>query len=344
MAGDDAAQVVATLLDFDLSEQQRQLLAAILRPVVDEDRTEDALWPQWNYLRRGFARDGFGDAQSTVDSLPVLDGPRGPYGLVWRTMPGAGRQIRRDERVGLTLAGLHLADPHAGHQRANRLAQLIALLGDQEARDSLDPDQVNTRTIQLGDVAARYLNLTEWRSRTTSMTLRAAVHLLGREPIPITVEWDRDAAVIGDGYLEPYREVATARQYLAELVHQTGLHDTPPLPSAATEMQSELTGIRAPESASNTPIAPDTTLREPPMNGWPAWAQDAQELADARVLAGLLTSLGEDGQTTSATAPLVEELGLAGIDPDYLALSRVISRLEEATERITTTTSTPAVR
>ncbi len=305
MAGDAVAAVVATLLDFDLSEQQRQLLAAILRPVIDENRAEDASWPQWNYLRRGFARDGFGDAQSTFDSLPVLDGPRGPCGLVWRTMPGAGRQIRRDERVGLTLAGLHLADPHAGHERANRLAQLIAFLGDQEARDSLDPYQVNTRTIQLGEVAARYLNLTELRSGTTSMTLRAAVHLLGREPIPITVEWDRDAAVIGDGYLEPYREVSTAREYLAQLVHQTGLH------------------IRTRDSASDTHFAPDKTLRESHMNGWPAWAQDAREVADARVLAGLLTSLGEDGQTKSATAPLVEELGLTGVDPDHLAIRLV---------------------
>lgn len=323
MAGDDTAQVVALLLDFDVSEQQRQLLREILWPVVDENRTEDALWPKWNFVSRGFARDGFGDAQFTFDSLPVLDGPRGTYGLVWRTMPGAGRQIRPDERVGLTLAGLYLADPHSGHERANRLAQLVALLGDQEARDSLDPDQVITRTVQLGDVAAQYLNLSEWRSRTTSMTLRAAVHLLGREPVPITVEWDRDAAVIGDGYLEPYREVATAREYLAELVHQTGLHDTPSLPSAAPEVQSAVAGSRAPDSASNTPIAPDTTLREPPMNGWPAWAQDAREVADARVLAGLLTSLGEDGQTTSATAPLVEELGLAGVDPDHLAVRLV---------------------
>jgi predicted nucleotide-binding protein len=59
------------------------------------------------------------------------------------------------------------------------------------------------------------------------------------------------------------------------------------------------------------------------MDGWPAWAQDAREIADARVLAGLLTSLGEDGQTKSATAPLVEELGLTGIDPDHLAVRLV---------------------
>ena len=59
------------------------------------------------------------------------------------------------------------------------------------------------------------------------------------------------------------------------------------------------------------------------MSGWPAWAQDAREVADARVLAGFLRGLGEDGQTTSAAAPLVEELGLTGVDPDHLAVRLV---------------------
>lgn len=320
MTGDDTTQVVAALLDFDISEHQRQLLAAILQPVVDENRTDDAMWPNWNYLNRGFARGGFGDAQSIFDSLPVLDGPRGPYGLVWRTMTGVGRQIRRDEQVGLTLAGLYLADHHSGHERANRLAQLIAMLGDQEARDSLDPDHVNTRTIQLGDVAAQYLNLSEWRATTTSMTLRAAVHLLGREPVPITVEWDRHAAVIGQGDLEPYRNVSTAREYLTELVRQTGLREPAtdsfsPSPNLTTTVQAHYS------TGTATPF--DITLKETRMDSWPAWAQDAREVADARVLARLLEGLGEDGQTEAATAPLVEELGLAGVDPDHLAVRLV---------------------
>lgn len=57
------------------------------------------------------------------------------------------------------MAGLHRADPQHDHARASRLAQLIALLGDQEARAPLNPDQVITRTIELRDMAGSYLKL-----------------------------------------------------------------------------------------------------------------------------------------------------------------------------------------
>lgn len=249
MPTDDGDRTVAALLDAALTEQQERLLRAILWPVVAENRAEDAMWSQWHSLRRGFGREGFGDAQAAFDTLPVLDGPHGPYGLVWRTLPGAGRQIRSDERVGLTVAGLHRADPHHDHERASRLAQLIALLGDQEARASLNPDQVITRTIELRDMAASYLKLTDPGTQTRSMTLRAAVHLLGHEPVPITVDWDRHTVVIGDGHLEPYRDVSTAREYLAALVRNANLHE---LPAISTTDQ------RVPTQQVSTVIQPVT--------------------------------------------------------------------------------------
>jgi hypothetical protein len=59
------------------------------------------------------------------------------------------------------------------------------------------------------------------------------------------------------------------------------------------------------------------------MDEWPAWSQDAREIADARVLAGLLAGLGEDGQTAASTAQVVEQLGITDVDPDHLAVRLV---------------------
>lgn len=309
VADDETARAIAALLDAKLSKKQQTLLSAILWPVIKEGRADDALWPTWQYVNQRLGRDGIAAAQQVVDSLPSLQGPQRSYGLVWRDMPGAGHPIRPDEKVGLTLAGVHHADPHSDHERANRLAQLIALLAHDEAQLPLDPTGVVTETIQLADLADPYLK-TSPRAGATSITLRAAVHLLGREPIPIMVNFEQFTAVIGDGHLLPFRDVTTAQDYLAALIRHADLQE-PAAPGGS--------GYGPTDNASDDETTHETTRRNPSMYEWPAWSQDAREVTDARVLAGLLTGLGEDGQTTTSTAQLVGELGLTDVEPNHLA-------------------------
>lgn len=92
MPTDDGNRTVAALLDAALTDQQERLLRAILWPVV----AEDAMWSQWHSLRRGFGREGFGDAQAVFDTLPVLDGPHGRYGWF------GARCLAPADRSGLT--------------------------------------------------------------------------------------------------------------------------------------------------------------------------------------------------------------------------------------------------
>lgn len=204
-----------------LNEAQSLLLYTILWPVITETNHGDATtWPVWQFVRGTLQERGF-DADEAAFTLPTLDRARFPYGLLWRSNPGASTAIQPSETVGLTLAGLDRVDLPT----ANRLAQLVALYAEREAALPLDPTRVVQENVSFNHHAPDYLTEQHHRAGVTSMNIRSSAELLLHEYTPLVSEtqlqWVYEVP-IGSDRLARFRGIKDARGYLRAIVAQAG--------------------------------------------------------------------------------------------------------------------------
>ena len=93
-------------------------------------------WAIWSCVQRAARDAGISDAGAVWRSLPTIPRAIGAarYGLAWREQQG-GLIPNRDERVGLTLAGLvRISDEQPSrHVLADQIVELIATLAKREA-------------------------------------------------------------------------------------------------------------------------------------------------------------------------------------------------------------------
>lgn len=129
-------RVLTGPLANDLDTQQRALLEAIWEPVTTQVSDDGVGWAIWNYVSRAAQVAGIPDAGAVWKSLPTIPRAIGAsrYGLAWREEHG-GDIPNRDERVGLTLAGLvRISDVYPGRRvLADQIVGLIAVLAAREA-------------------------------------------------------------------------------------------------------------------------------------------------------------------------------------------------------------------
>ncbi len=156
------------------------LFNAILWPVVQENRSDDATWPVWRFVVRSLNEKGY-SAEELFMALPapIDNGTREGYGFIWRANSGASTLPQPGEKVGLTLAGLRLAGPM---NPADTVAQLAASFAADEEALPNDPNEFAQQRVPFNDRAARTLSRRSYqRAGITSMTVQAAAELLMHE-------------------------------------------------------------------------------------------------------------------------------------------------------------------
>lgn len=196
------------------------LLQAILQPVIVEGRPHSASWPVWDYVvRRLRANPTFMDGRQAPEKLFLelprfQNGTRQGYGLTWRS-EAVGGPLQPRERVGLTVAGLRLADPLG----TDALVRLAASFADDERKLTSTPDTVVEGTAGLNSRAERMLANRYLRDGCTFLTVRAAAEVLQHEHPPLVSEAapGRWVANLGIANYAELSGTTTTEQYLDKI-------------------------------------------------------------------------------------------------------------------------------
>lgn len=95
------------LLD-DLEDYQQDLIRLLGRPWEVQQLSDAKGWPVWDFVERNYrSRRPTMSAADVLASLPTITIRDRPYGLWWRGQSGRNAAIASDERVGLSIIGLH---------------------------------------------------------------------------------------------------------------------------------------------------------------------------------------------------------------------------------------------
>lgn len=216
---DDAVPAALTnplLRDLDSIEQD--LLAAIWDPI----EREVAPWPVWDYVSRTLYRTPLATADAgavlaslPTTSVPILGSVFGvTYGLVWRSGQGLGPA--REERVGLTIAGLvRLSEQRPElKELADRLVGVIGVIARAERDTPPNPHEVVNVLVQL-DPLVQHLTA-RVGTRSIPIPNDVAIDILSHECAPLGVQTSTTpSGARPSEYIRPYRDLAGADDYLS---------------------------------------------------------------------------------------------------------------------------------
>ena len=214
LTGAAAPRALWTPTGYDL-----MIFRTILRPVVEEGRSDTATWPTWDYVTRTLARDSRFEKRSPAELIAawprVQDGTRQGYGYTWRTEPGAGA-FRPAERIGLSIAGLKVADP----LRVDAVVRLAASYADDESILPLSPTGTAEGTadfVRAGWMLARVPPADSHGGGPLSIEAAGEVLLHESPSLIVQNGPGRWSARLGPTNYEALAGVTTAREYLNRL-------------------------------------------------------------------------------------------------------------------------------
>lgn len=196
--------------------QQRLLLKTALDRLTRSGRSDETDWPTWNSvyieLRNNaeFMAGGRRPDEVFAELPHLSNDSRAGYGFVWRS-EYATQAIQPGERIGLTMAGLRIADQAA----ADQLARLIESFAQDEWALPPNPDGVAEGT---EDFTARgwQLEHESAKTATTHMPINAAARLLQHEYPALVTEHapGKWVALLGRSRFDRFLGITTAQAYL----------------------------------------------------------------------------------------------------------------------------------
>lgn len=197
------------------SAEHRELLLTILHPVVAEGRHPNTGWPTWDFVVRTMRKKRL-SANDLYAELPrVDDGTTTGYRFTWRTNLGASQRVQDDEHVGLTMAGLHLANSFM----ADRVAALAASYAADEEDLPIRSDAVSKGQATFNDRATEFLRDGYRKAGVEPMTINAAAHLLMHEYPPLVIQTEPSGYEVrlGTETFAWLAGVSSSREYLEAL-------------------------------------------------------------------------------------------------------------------------------
>jgi hypothetical protein len=227
---------MANVLREPLGPEQQALLRVIARSFI---ATGD--WPVWQYVELTLENEYGLDAEAALASLPDVGdkSPTSPgYGLLWR--PDSYRQPHLDDRIALTVAGLHhvlQADPLTA-----AFVAMISYLAEQQVQLVPSPREVVTPTVTDTQITERLRmagHLADERGEATELLTRLR-SLLDHEPFLFAIVHQPDRAgpwtVKVPAVLRRYRNTTTVEDYIDTVTRLV----TPPHPPSVPPSVSAL--------------------------------------------------------------------------------------------------------
>lgn len=129
---------------------------------------------------------------------------------MWRSAQAGSGDIRPEETIGLTIAGVHRCDPDTG----GRLANIVGDLAEQEAQLPRDPYKPTYQTVDLLGIVSSHIGTPDGM-----MSTRTASEIIRHEPgLAVLVQGEPDRAeyqvTLGGSSWAPYRGVHDVASYL----------------------------------------------------------------------------------------------------------------------------------
>lgn len=197
------------------------LLMALLDPITCEGRPDDTSWPTWDYVVRSLRRNptfyegGKAPGDLWAELPRINNGTRTGYGFTWRTNSGGG-PLQPSEHVGLTIAGLRMAEP----LRVDYVVRLATSFAADEDQLPLTSSGVARGFASFNTRAQRMLATGPLRMGRTYMTVRAAALLFQHEHPPLISDEGPPGqwiARLGERNYSDLTGITTTTQYLTKL-------------------------------------------------------------------------------------------------------------------------------
>ncbi|QIM22136.1 hypothetical protein G7075_14965 [Phycicoccus sp. HDW14] len=200
----------------NLDDEQAELILLMGRPLALGEFADARGWPVWDFVDRTYrGRHPGGSCVDVLASLPAIVVGGRTYGLWWRSNGLSGLGLQPDERVGLSIVGLHHLWPLLGDstQRFNGAEVCLDII-----RTAVDLEQELEQNADWTTVRKGQYDL---RTQRFASRDGAPVELLGqtlrREFIPLASPTTNFNYVVefGAGRLSPLRGVQTVEDYIA---------------------------------------------------------------------------------------------------------------------------------
>ncbi len=227
---------MASMLRGPVGPEQEALLRAIGEPFIATGK-----WPMWQYVDMTLENEHGLDAEAVLASLPEA-GDRSPsspgYGLTWR--PDSYRQPHMDDRVELTVAGLHYL-PEA-ETVTGAFAAVIGYLADKQAQLVPSPDEVVTATATGAQILdqLREAGILAGEADPAAGLLTQVRTLMQHEPFLFAATHHSDSSeswtIKIPAVLRKYRDVTGVEDYIDTVTALVTPPDAPPVPSPVSAL------------------------------------------------------------------------------------------------------------